>query len=57
MATQLIILLGGMGGKAPHEPVYFKLFQHPLNSYTMCAYALRIVFKTTIRKKNWKIVK
>jgi hypothetical protein len=30
MATQLIIVLGGVGGKAPHGPVYFKLFQHPL---------------------------
>jgi hypothetical protein len=27
-----------VGGKAPHGPVYFKLFQRPLNSHTMCAY-------------------
>jgi hypothetical protein len=38
MATQLIIVLGGKGGKTPHGPVYYKLFQHPLNSHTMCAY-------------------
>jgi hypothetical protein len=37
MATRLIIILGG-GGKSPHGPVYYKLFQHPLNSHTMCAY-------------------
>jgi len=27
-----------MGGKAPHVFVNHKLFQHPLNSHSMCAY-------------------
>jgi hypothetical protein len=41
MATQFIIALRECGGgKAPHGPVYFKLFQHPLNTHTMCANVL-----------------